>query len=256
MRVLGAMIATAVAEAWTNRRSFWLQVSFMIANDLALIAFWVLFFGRVGTVRGWATADILLLFAILATVTGVVMGVFANARRLGQMIADGDLDSALALPVDPLVYLLTRRVDPPLLGDLLFGPIALALAGPVTARTLGLYLFACVCASILFLSFLVILGSLTFFTGGRGEPAELGFQAILMLASYPIDLFGGFTKLLLFTAIPAAFVTGLPSRLVSDPSWSDAAAIAAAALVGALLARLIFDAGLARYRSGALWTRA
>ncbi len=39
--------------------------------------------------------------------------------------------------------------------------------------------------------FLVALGSLTLFAGGRGEQADLGFQAILIFASYPIDVFGG-----------------------------------------------------------------
>jgi len=256
MSVPLAMTRAALSEAWINRRSFWLQVSFMLANDLALIAFWVLFFGRVGAVRGWDTSQILLLFAVLATVTGVVMGLFANARRLGQLIADGELDAVLALPVDPLLYLLTRRVETALLGDLLFGPVAFAFAGDLTIERIGLYLFASLCGSVLFLSFLVILGSSTFFLGGRGEPAELGFQAILMLASYPMDLFGGFVKLLLFTVVPAAFVTGVPTRLIDDPTWQDAAAIAGAAAAAAVLARAIFLAGLARYRSGALWTSA
>jgi hypothetical protein len=47
---------------------------------------------------------------------------------------------------------------------------------------------------------------LTLFVGGRGEQADLGFNAILIFASYPLDLFGGArTKMLLFTAVPAAF---------------------------------------------------
>jgi ABC-2 type transport system permease protein len=105
------------------------------------------------------------------------------------------------------------------------------------------------------LSFLAILGTTTFFLG-RGEHGELGFQALLLLSSYPIDIFGGATRLLLFTAVPAGFVTGLPTRLVDDFSISGAISmiVVAAAFAGAAYA--FFAAGLRRYRSGSVWTQA
>lgn len=106
------------------------------------------------------------------------------------------------------------------------------------------------------MSFLVLLGSSTFFLGGRGEHGELGFQALLMLSSYPIDIFGGATRLLLFTAVPAAFVTGLPTRLVDDFSVTTAGAMIAVAGAFAACAYAAFSAGLRRYRSGAVWTQA
>jgi ABC-2 type transport system permease protein len=104
--------------------------------------------------------------------------------------------------------------------------------------------------------FLVALGSVTLFAGGRGEQADLGFQAILIFASYPIDVFGGLTKLFLFTAVPAAFVTGLPTSLVSSFRWPVALGAVGAAAFFALAAVTTFRIGLRRYSSGALWTRA
>ncbi|MDP9224094.1 MAG: ABC transporter permease [Actinomycetota bacterium] len=256
MRALAITIKTAFVEAWTNRKSFWLQVSFMIANDLAIVVFWILFFRKVGTVRGWDTGHVLVLFGVLANVTGIAMGLLANARRLGQMIADGELDAVLALPVDPLLYLLVRRVDTALLGDLLFGPAVFIASGHATPETAVVFVVSSLCAAAFFVSFLVILGSATLFVGGRGEPAELRFQALLMLASYPIDLFGGFVKLLLFTAIPAAFVTGLPTRLLTQFDWGESVLLLGGSVGAVLVARAVFRGGLAHYRSGALWTRA
>jgi viologen exporter family transport system permease protein len=256
MKAIARTMKTALIEAWTNRKSFWLQISFMIANDLAIVIFWMLFFRKVGTVRGWNTGHVLVLFGVLANVTGIAMGVLANARRLGQMVADGELDAVLSLPVNPLLYLLVRRVDTALLGDLVFGPLIFLGSGHATVETSVVFVLTSLCAAAFFVSFLVILGSVTLFLGGRGEQAELGFQALLMLASYPIDLFGGFIKLLLFTAIPAAFVTGLPTRLLTRFDWGEAALFLAGSLGAVLLAGAIFNAGLAHYRSGALWTRA
>ena len=119
-----------------------------------------------------------------------------------------------------------------------------------------LFVFGALCGSVVLVSFLVALGSLTFFAGGRGEHADLGFQAILIFASYPLDVFGGATKIFLFTAVPAAFVTGLPTRIVSSFSWPQALAAMAAAAVFAALAATTFALGLRRYSSGAIWTRA
>jgi ABC-2 type transport system permease protein len=97
---------------------------------------------------------------------------------------------------------------------------------------------------------------LTLFVGGRGEQADLGFQAILILASYPLDIFAGATKLLLFTAVPAAFVTGLPSSLIDDFRWTTAGALIAAASLFVTLGAALFHLGMRRYSSGAVWTKA
>ncbi len=256
MTAFAATMRTAFIEAWTNRRSFWLQIVFMIVNDLAIIVFWLVFFDNVRRVRGWGLQELLLLFGVLATVCGITMGLLGNARRLGQLIADGQLDSALALPMDPLNYMLARTVDTALLGDLLFGPAIFLFSGPVTIERFALFIAVSLCAAAVFVSFLVALGSVPLFVGGRGEPGELGFQAMLMLASYPIDLFGGAIKLILFTVLPAAFVSSVPVHLVNGFSWSQASGLIAVALGSVLVSRAIFRAGLSRYRSGALWTRA
>jgi ABC-2 type transport system permease protein len=246
----------ALAEAWGNRRSFWVQVTAMILNDLVWVVFWVLFFHRVGEVRGWHTDQVLLLFSILASVTGISMGLLANARRLGQLVAEGQLDAVLTLPVDPLAYLLVRRVDTALLGDLVFGPVLFVTAAHPTPSRAALFVLAALTGSVVFVSFVVALGSLTLVIGGRGEQADLGFQALLILASYPLDVFGGVTKLLMFTVIPAAFITGVPVHLIDGFSLGTLGALVGAAVVAAAIARASFRAGLRRYRSGSLWTRA
>lgn len=254
--MVAATMRTAFAEAWAKRSSFWFQVGVMVTNDMFFVAFWILFFGEVESVRGWDVDRTLLLLAILATVTGAALGLFPNARRLGEMISDGRIDAALALPADPLRYLLARSVDPSMLGDLIFGPLLFVALGDLTPQRIALFVLGSAVGTVVFLSFLVLLASTTFFVGGRGEHSELGFQALLMLSSYPPDIFAGATKLLLFTAVPAAFVTGLPTRLVDDFSIELAGVMAAVAVAFAAAAYAAFSAGLRRYRSGSVWTQA
>ncbi|MDQ4125058.1 MAG: ABC transporter permease [Actinomycetota bacterium] len=246
----------AFAEAWAKRSSFWFQVAVMVTNDLFFVAFWFLFFNEVESVRGWDVDRTLLLLAILATVSGIALGLFPNARTLGRMVADGEMDAALALPTNPLTYLLGRSIDPTMLGDLVFGPLLFVALGDLSPERVALFVLGAACGSVVFVSFLVLLASTSFFVGGRGEHTELGFQAILMLSSYPPDIFAGATKLLLFTAVPAAFVSGLPTKLVDEFTPALAGTMLAVAAAFAVGAYGAFSAGLRRYRSGSAWTQA
>lgn len=254
-RALRITLFTAMLEAWSNRPSFWTQLAAMFVNDIAWVMFWVLFFEEVGEVRGWAAADALMLLAVITTAAGFVLGVTGNVRRIASVISDGELDAALALPTPTLIHLLSRRIEPTNVGDLIFGCWLFALAGDPTPTRAAVFVFGVITAVFVYAGFLLALGSLAFRTG-RGEAGELGFHAVTMLASYPVDIFTGPTKFFLYTAVPAAFVSSVPVRLLEsfDPKW--AALAAGAALVSASIGVLSFQAGLRRYTSGSAWTRA
>jgi ABC-2 type transport system permease protein len=255
VRAMTATVRGAFAESFANPRAFWSQVAVMVVNDLGWMAFWVLFFGEVGEVRGWDRERALLLLAVFATSAGLVLGLFANARHVGRMAADGELDAALALPVAPLAYLLLRRVSPVNLGDVLFGIALFAISGRPDAGRVGIFVVGVAASAGLLLGFLVVTGSLGFFVG-HGETGDLGFNAILLLANYPADFFGGATKLVLYTVIPAAFVTAVPATLIDEFDPMRAAALLTAAGVFLFAGWAVFTLGLRRYSSGSVWTQA
>lgn len=255
LRGLRSTFATAVREALANRRGLWTQIGIMFANDCMWVAFWLLFFREVGAVRGWDADRVVLLLAVLTTSGGVVLGVFHNVRNIGQLVADGGLDAALALPVHPLPHLVVRKVQPIGLGDLVFGLALFAVAGdPSPGRTL-VFVVGVVASSILLGSFLVLMGSLAFFAG-RNEASELGFHSILVFSSYPVDVFSGVFKVLLYSAVPAGFVAAVPARLIDGFDARLALGYAAVVVGFAGLALTTFTFGLRRYTSGSTWSRA
>jgi ABC-2 type transport system permease protein len=219
------------------------------------VGFWVLFFDRVGAIRGWDVDRVLLLWAVLTTSAGLTLGLLSNARRIGQYATGGELDAVLALPVPPLAYLLVRRIETTNLGDFLFGIILFAVTGTPTLERTAIYVVCVVSGSVLLTGFLVATGSLAFF-GGRGEAGDFGLHAILLLSSYPADIFTGMAKALLYTAVPAAFVSAVPSTLIDDFDPTKAAAMLGAAAFFAVLGWALFTLGLRRYTSGSVWTRA
>ena len=255
MRGLVATARGALLEAAANRGSLAAQMAVMIVNDGVWIVFWSLFFRSVGTFGGWDIDGIILLQAVLTAAGGIVLGFLANVRRVGTMALDGGLDPILTLPVPPLAHLLLRRVEPTNLGDLLFGFTLFFVAGHPTPSRTAVFLAVVVASAALVTGFLVLTGSLAFFVG-RSEGGELGFHAVLLLSAYPVDVFAGTAKLVLYTVVPAAFVATIPARLVTDVDAGHVLGLIAASSTMALAGWLAFRAGLRRYTSGNVWIRA
>jgi ABC-2 type transport system permease protein len=136
-----------------------------------------------------------------------------------------------------------------------FGIVLFAVAGDPTLERTAVFVVASIGAAVLFTGFLVATGSLAFFAG-RSEGGEFGLHAMLLLASYPADIFTGASKALLYTAVPAAFVAAVPATLVDDFDMTRALALAGAAAVFALAGWILFTLGLRRYTSGSIWTHA
>jgi ABC-2 type transport system permease protein len=198
---------------------------------------------------------VLLLQAALTTSGGIGLGFFADTRSIGRMVANGQIDAALALPVRPLLHLLVRRVNTVNLGDIGFGLVLFVVACHPTPTRAAVFALAVAVSVIVLASFLVAAGSVAFFAG-RDDTGELGFHAMLLFSAYPVDIFGGSARLLLHTVIPAAFVAAVPARLVDHFDAGTALGFLAAAVTFATLAIALFQRGLRRYTSGAVWTRA
>jgi ABC-2 type transport system permease protein len=254
MRGLLATMRNAFAEVAAKRAALAWAMAIMIVNDIVWVVFWVLFFHKVGRLHGWDSHRILLLLSVITTAAGITLGLLANTRRVGQMAVEGELDSVLGLPVQPLAFILVRRVEPTNFGDFAFGITLFLVEGHPTPERAAVFAGVVLAAAVLLTGFLVLTGSIAFFAG-RGEGGELGFHAILLLGSYPVDIFAGAAKVMLYTVVPAAFVSTIPARLVLSFNPVRAAWLVAIALLFALAGTLAFMRGLRRYTSGAVWTR-
>jgi ABC-2 type transport system permease protein len=255
MRAMRATLRNAMAEALANRAALGSSMTVMIVNDVVWVAFWVLFFGKVGELRGWDGERVLLLLAVITSAAGISLGLLANARRIGVMAVGGELDAVLTLPVPPLAYVLLRRVEPTNVGDLVFGLALFAIAGhPTPARALT-FMSVVALSAVLLTSFLVLTGSMAFFAG-RSEGGDLGFQAMVLLGSYPVDVFAGTAKIVLYSVVPAAFVSSVPAKLIDSFDAPEAIGLVVVTTLFAAAAWTTFTLGLRRYTSGAVWTRA
>jgi ABC-2 type transport system permease protein len=255
LRGVFATLRSAVLEATSNKRALIFQILVMILNDLAWIGFWTIFFRRAGAVRGWDMDKVILLWCVLTTAGGLVLGLLANTRNIATLAMNGGLDSVLTLPVRPLPNLLVRRVEPTNFGDVIFGIGLFAFAGHPTPIRALTFVLCVVGSTIVLASFLIFVSSLSFYSG-RTDGVEIGFNAILLVSSYPIDIFSGAIKMAFFTIVPAAFIASVPAGLINHFNPTVATEFVLAAIIFASLASLTFRSALRHYTSASTWTRA
>ncbi len=253
---LTALWKANLLAAMEYRASFLSQVLGMMLNNAVYFLFWVLFFDRFERVRGWGLNDMFLLFGITAAGFGLGVYFFGNVLTLSDVIAGGQLDYYLSLPRPVLLHVLASQSRVSGLGDALYGLLSFAAAGFWTPDAVVRYLLGTLLSMTVFLSFLVLVQSLAFWLGHSTFLAGQTLNAILTFSLYPINLFDGTAKLLLFTVIPAAFVGALPAEFVRSAGWPRLAQLLAAAAALLALALFVFYRGLRRYESGsAIQTR-
>lgn len=243
-----------LAGAMEYRMSFLLTAGMMVLNNIVWIFYWSIYFSRFPVVNGWEHADVMMMWAITAGGFGFSAVLFGNAYGISTLVATGQLDTYLAQPKPVLLHVLISRMSVSAIGDVLFALMLFGVFGDRSAEGILKFGFGLLLATLLFTFFNVLFQSLAFYIGhaeGLGQQASIGF---ITFASYPTDIFRGFGKLLLFTAIPAGFISYLPIGLLRHTDWVFIAEASAAAFVLTAGAILLFYKGLKRYSSGNMMT--
>lgn len=234
------------------RGAFLSQVVAMFVNDAVWVTFWGLFFTRFPVLRGWNVGDVITVWAIAAAGFGLSHAIYGNALQLANLIAQGQLDVWMLYPRPLLPHLLLGRMDATAWGDALFGyTVYLVFVRPDLTH-FALFTGLSLSVAILFLGFSVLTGSLSFYLGNSAGLTEQWRFAMITFSTYPAILFEGGVKLLLYTLIPAGFVTYFPILALRELSLMHAALAVAGSLAVLAVGIGVFYYGLRRYESGNL----
>ena len=249
---VAAYVRLNLSAAMEYRAAFLSQTIGMMLNDVIMIFFWWLFFLRFPHLAGWQLADVLRLWGVVAVAFGLGTGVFGNCQRLAMLISRGQLDYYLALPKNALLHVLVSRMSTSSWGDVLFGLIAFLVAGALTPLRLLLFLVVSLTGCAIFVSYMVIIGSLAFWAGNAETLSTQAGAALMNFSTYPGSIFQGWVKVLTFTLIPAAMLGHVPVDAIRHPGIVPVLGIVAVAIAGVISARTVFTVGLRQYQSGNL----
>lgn len=232
------------------RVAFLSQVIGMMFNDFIYFAIWIIFFQRFKEVRGWGLGDMYITYGVLASSFGLVSLLFGNAFNLSEIINKGRLDYYLSLPRPVLLHAVASRTVASGMGDFSYGFLSFALSGQFSWDGLLRFILATCLAAAVFVAFLILVNSLAFWLGVISNTTNFVVGAMVTFGIYPITLFDNYSKLILFTIIPAAFIGALPADFIHAFTWQGLVKMFAGAVIFLSIAVTVFRLGLRRYESG------
>lgn len=237
--------------AMEYKKSFLIQTIFMIINDGFFLIFWsVVFNVNNGSISNIDMKDILYLWSIPVASWGLISFLFGGIRELNRYIINGELDSYFLQPKNMLLNIATSKTDFGGFGDLLYGLVIGIFASNSILEYLEILMYV-VLASIITFSTIIIVRVLAIWIGEVEQIAHIYENSLFItFSTYPYEIFGGFTKFIMFTIVPAAYVVHLPIKLIGNFDLKIFLIVILATVFYFLLARTIFYKSIKKYESG------
>jgi ABC-2 type transport system permease protein len=247
---LFALARTALKASLALRAVFVAQATFMAINNLLYFSIWWVLLERFPSIGGYTLADMALLFGVCASGFGVAVLVCGGMFQLGRHIGDGDLDAMLCQPRNVLWRALASHSQASGFGDIASGFLLIALSGHVPFGRFPVVLLAVALSATTLVASCVMGQALVFWLGRVERLSRTFFEFVLTLATQPPTLFSGGVKLLMFTLLPAAFVSHVPANVIRDWHVRDLGLATAGTVLYAACTVWVFGRGLRRYESG------
>lgn len=250
LRFMGTCWKLNLAGAMEFRLSFLLTAGMMLVNNAVWIFFWGIYFSRFPVVKGWELTDVMMMWSISAGGFGLMAVLFGNANRLAGIISTGQLDTYLAQPKPVLLHVLISRMSVAAMGDIIFSLLLFGLFGNLSLTGILKFALALLLSMLIFIFFNVVLHSLAFFIGNAEGLSTQFANSFLAFTTYPTGIFQGWGRLVLFTVMPAGFISYLPIGLLRGielPFLLGAIGVALGLCAGGVW---FFYCGLRRYSSG------
>jgi ABC-2 type transport system permease protein len=233
-----------------DRTNFVLQSVGMLVNDVFLLVLWYMFFAGFRQVGGWALKDVALLLGITMCIVAISGVFFGGYRDMAATILRGEIDALLTQPKAILARLLARESIATAWGDLVMGIWMLFAFAALSWSDIPLVIVCVVCGATVYIASAVAYASMAlWFAGARSFARDLT-DFMLLFSTYPGSIYGGATRVIAYTLLPAGFVVLAPVAFLRAPSLEGFGIVAGAALVYAAIAAGLFHLGMRRYRQG------
>ncbi len=252
LRLFGAYFSANISSVMEYRANFLLQVFGMMLNNASFIVFWRVLIDRAGNVSGYSFSDIMFIWALASSSFGLGAILFGNARQLGRLILNGDLDVYLLQPKDVLLNAIASRTDVAAWGDLAYGIVLLAVTQGFHPLRWAMFILFIASGSVIYVASFVIVECLTFFLGNTQSLARAFLELMLSSTLYPDKIYSPGMRWIFYSILPAAYIVFIPLRAFRGLNAPTALLALGASAAYAALAYLFFRIGLKRYESGNL----
>ncbi|MGE5578895.1 MAG: ABC transporter permease [Bacillota bacterium] len=210
------------------------------------------------TVNGWSIYEIGLLYAVAKVGWGLFRVVGEELDKFEGYIVRGDFDSVLVRPWPSLFVLLARNMDLTRCGWIFEGLAVASISVPpllstgvLTSGEVGALALASLCTAGIYMAIGIATASAAFKIVRIEELQVFAENATGTAVLYPLEIYPGWLRRFLLTAIPLAVGNYVPVRYLLEKGGTvwNLALPPVTAIASLLVAGLLWRAGEKRYHS-------
>lgn len=234
------------------RGSFIIQVFGMMLNNLAFVFFWSVIFEKVSNVSGYEFKDVMFIWALASAAFGFAHIVFGNIHSVGSIIINGELDAYLLQPKDVYINVLCSRTSISAWGDLAYGLILFVIISGLSPVKWLMFIGFVIFGGLLMGSIMAAAQTMTFYMGNATSIGRLVTEFLLTFTLYPESIYKGAVRWVIYSLLPAGFITYMPLRVMKYFSWESLCVLILVDIAYIIACYGFFRMGLKRYESGNL----
>jgi viologen exporter family transport system permease protein len=220
LKIFGLFVKIGLMRQMAYRPHFFLMVLGKLIRIGLLFLFFQAIFFKVDRIGQWTFDQVLLLFATFHIVDFLMSITFQRNLSffLPRMIQTGDLDSRMVLPTNLLFFTSFENID--LMDFVSFLP-SLGFLGYVFYRIdfnfswpQAIAYFLLIMNALFFLfAIILLIATISFWTTQSYGLARI-FDNLLKVGRYPLDIFGGFWKIIFIYFLPLILVAQIPTQVL------------------------------------------
>jgi ABC-2 type transport system permease protein len=244
LRVWAVLARAGLHTSMQYRANFVLGILGGLALQGVGLAFIGTILTRFATIGGWTLPEIILLYGMRLTSHALWTVPCAPLMFMDRLVQRAEFDRFLTRPVNPLIQVITNRLQITTIADLAGGLAVLGTGlvlvpvhwSPALVVLLALALLG---GALLELSFQLATSALTFRMLSTTSLKITADNAFNLIGNYPIKIFSPIARWGLTCAFPIVFASYFPASVILDrtgelwvPPWLAAGAPAVGLLLG------------------------
>jgi len=200
-----------------------------LTNVLSMVFFWVIF-QHIPILNGWSFNQILFIAGISYLSFGIWHTFLSGAspHRIERYIVNGDFDSILLRPMNPLILLILSNIDDDGFGDIIAGILVLGYASNAlsiawTFQAIVFIALTMVGAVLIIFSVVLILATATFWIIRSHMLTEI-LWPLTRFIEFPLDIYNPVIIFFLTFVLPFGFINYYPAQVfLGKGLWMSAA---------------------------------
>lgn len=254
------VVAASVRSRTTNPRTLLVRSLSAVLLALAEAIGMVLLIDRFGTVAGWTSPEIVLMYGLGVAGQGLAQTLCNQLEPVtfSPMVRDGLFDQVLVRPARALAWLMATGIDPRYLVRTLAG-LGLVLWGADRAGvawsppTAGVAALGVCCCAALIVAMFTLGAAATLRTVEGNEAVQIITFGGIYLASFPMEIYGSALRLVFTWLLPFALTIYVPALALlgraGAPGLAPSLLVLTPAVTAATcaLAALGWTVGIRRY---------